>query len=130
MAGETDSRIADLESAYAATEAEIEGLKEAVREARHAGRVSPLALWGPALASGIALASLAGFILDERIGPIAVDVRQNQKDIRDLSGLIGEIKQLNVSQAERLDFHDRWLEAVQSAGTKNREMLNDMKANQ
>ncbi len=126
MASEIDQRIGELEAAFASTSAEIEGLKEAVRDARSAGRVSPLALWGPALASGIALASLAVFVLDERINPIAVDVKQQGRDIRELSGLLGEVKRENTSQEERLAFFDRWLHSLQEAETKNREKINEL----
>ncbi len=127
MANETDQRIGELEAAFASTAAEIEGLKEAVRDAREAGRVSPLALWGPALASGIALASLAVFVLDERINPISVDVKQQGRDIREISGLLGEVKRQNTSQEERLAFYDRWLTALQDGMTENREKLNELK---
>ena len=127
MANETDQRLSELEAAFASTSAEIEGLKEAVRDAREAGRVSPLALWGPALASGLALASLAVFVLDERINPISVDVKQQGRDIREISGLLGEVKRQNTSQEERLAFYDRWLTALQDGMTENREKLNELK---
>ncbi len=127
MASEIDQRIGELEAAFASTSAEIEGLKEAVRDARSAGRLSPLALWGPALASGIALASLAVFVLDERINPIAVDVKQQGRDIRELSGLLGEVKRDNTAQEELLTFFDRWLTALQEGMTENREKLNELK---
>ncbi len=127
MANETDQRISELESAFASSAAELEGLKEAVRDAREAGRVSPLALWGPALASGLALASLAVFVLDERINPISVDVKQQGRDIREISGLLGEVKRQNTSQEERLAFFDRWLTALQDGMTENREKLNELK---
>lgn len=121
-----EARIAEIESALAATAAEIEGLKQAVRDAKESGRVSPLALWAPALATTIAISGLAVFVLDERIGPILGDVRQAQRDIRDLSAVTGEVKRENVAQDERLHFMKDWVDALQVAVSKNREKIHEV----
>ncbi len=123
-----DARIAEIESALAAAAAEIEGLKDQVRATREASRVSPIALWGPALATAVTISGLAVFVLDERIGPILGDVRQAQRDIRDLSAIAGEIKRENVSQEERLDFQRDWLMSVQQTASTTREEMLKLKA--
>jgi len=115
-----DREISELREFVSAASTEIESLKDAVREAREKGRTSPVALWLPALATAVALGGFARFAL---VDPIVSDVQTLQGQALVLSGLIGEVKQVNVSQDERIKFLDRWLSAVQVEADDTREQV-------
>jgi hypothetical protein len=76
-----------------------------------------LALWGPALSIAIALASLAVFVLDERVTPIKDMATAAVKDNREVSAILGQVKQEQAAIKKELEWHKEWINSVQQAGT-------------
>jgi hypothetical protein len=90
-----DAEINDLREALAVVTSEQAGLKSS--HAELAAVVAQLrdppglgALWGPAIATAVALAGGFGFILNERFNPMKAEVDQAKQDVRDLSGVYGQ----------------------------------------
>jgi chromosome segregation ATPase len=122
---ERDAELAEYRERLAEAVSEQDQLRDRVAELaavvnalRDVKPTSILALWGPAVALGAAVASAGSFVLDVTVKPIRDKADAAQADNRELSGRYGELSRKQATDEEKLRWHDEWVGSLQKALTR------------
>jgi hypothetical protein len=106
-------RLAEAVSEQAQLRDRLAELAAVVNNLRDVKPTSILALWGPAIALGAAVASAGSFVLDVTVKPIKEKVDSAQADNRELSGLYGDLSRDVAKGTVIQDRNTAWLRTLE-----------------